>query len=273
MPEGPEIRRAADQVADVIQGRKIDKVSFSLPRLRRHGKTFSGERVREVETHGKAMLIHFDHGWSIYSHNQLYGVWKVGAVGQRAETSRSLRLLLQAGDREALLYSASDIGVWRTEELIEHPFLRKLGPDILNPKLAWRDIAERLLEPRFRRRNLATLYLDQAFLAGIGNYLRAEILFAAGLHPELTPEDLNRGQLGKLARATLELSQRSYATGGITVKPALERRLKAKGLSRPRRRFMVFGRAGQPCRICGTPIRRIEANSRRLYLCPECQPE
>jgi endonuclease-8 len=256
----------------VIQGRVIDKASFSAPRLRRHGALFSGQRVSRVETRGKAMLTHFDHGWSIYSHNQLYGVWYTAVRGELPATSRSLRLALHTETHSALLYSASDISIWRSEELAEHPFLVKLGPDILDPGLAWRDIAARLRLPQFASKSLATLYLDQGFIAGIGNYLRAEILFQAGLQPNLTPAQLRRGQLGALARSTLEVSWRSYRTGGITVPSRLAARLKREGRGYEKRRFMVFGRAGRPCRSCGTKIRRLEANSRRLYLCPTCQP-
>jgi endonuclease-8 len=62
--------------------------------------------------------------------------------------------------------------------------------------------------------------LDQSFIAGLGNYLRSEILFAAGLHPDLRPLDLSRKQVGDLARHTLQLSLRSYQTGGIINKPS-----------------------------------------------------
>ncbi len=115
------------------------------------------------------------------------------------------------------------------------------------------------------------LYLDQAYMAGIGNYLRSEILYAARLHPELRPESLGRGQLGELARQTLSISRRSYDTGGITNPPRRAAALKKQGLSREKSRFAVFGRAGRPCHECGDEIQRVEANSRRLYYCPTCQ--
>ncbi len=272
MPEGPEIRRAADAIADVLEGRTIDTVRFGLPRLRHQARKLRGQRVTSIETRGKALLTHFEHGWSIYSHNQLYGVWKVSPRGKLPKTNRSLRLALHTESHSALLYSASDISVWPTEEIEEHPFLRRIGPDILSPDLGWGDIADRLADERFRRRSLAALYLDQAFIAGIGNYLRAEILFDAGLHPDLKPEQLTRGERGRLARSTLAISQRSYATGGITNKPRLAAALKRQGLPREKSRFSAFGRAGLPCYRCQGEIQRIESNSRRLYYCPTCQP-
>lgn len=272
MPEGPEIRRAADGIAQVLEGKVVERVSFTQPQLRRQGSRFAQQRVLNIETRGKAMLTHFDHGWTVYSHNQLYGVWKVAKRGQLPKTTRSLRLRISTATHEALLYSASDISVWRTDELGEHPFLKRLGPDILSNTLDWRTIAGLLQEPRFAGRQLGALYLDQGFIAGLGNYLRSEILFDAGLHPSNKPSALSRGQLGRLARSTLALSRRSYETGGITNPPARARKLEAADASFGQRRFAVFGREGLACYECGELIDRIDVNTRRLYLCGQCQP-
>lgn len=273
MPEGPEIRRAADRIAAVLEGHTVDTVQFGLPRLQRYDELLRGHHVVRVETRGKAMLIHFEHGWSIYSHNQLYGVWRVRAGHRLPDSTRSLRLLLQTASDSALLYSASDISVWPTEELGAHPFLGRLGPDIMDTGLAWRDIASRLQAPGFAGRSLAALYLDQRFLAGVGNYLRSEILFAAGLHPLRKASSLGVAERGRLARDTLAISRRSYSTGGITVPAALARSLQKAGLSRQQRRFAVFGRDGLPCYRCGESVVRGESNSRRLYVCPGCQSD
>ena len=271
MPEGPEIRRAADLVAQALVGDVVTTVRFGLPALRREAPRLQGHRVIDVETRGKAMLTHFDHGWSIYSHNQLYGVWRVCAGQDLPRTNRSLRLLLQTRDNSAILYSASDISVWRTAELHSHPFLARLGPDIMNANLDWRNIASRLQSPQFRGRTLASLYLDQGFLAGIGNYLRTEILFDAGLHPLRRAAELGVGERGRLARSTLSISRRSYQTGGITLRPGLMRSLQKAGASYEMRRFALFGRSGKPCYRCGSPIIREEIGSRRIYWCTACQ--
>lgn len=271
MPEGPEIRRAADTIAEALVAEEITQVKFGLPRLRRYAKLLRGQKVIDVETRGKAMLTHFDHGYSMYSHNQLYGIWRVIDGHKLPKTNRSLRVLLQTADQSAILYSASDISVMPTAELAEHPFLAKIGPDIMNKALTWRDIVARLESPRFQRRELAALYLDQAFLAGNGNYLRSEILHDASIDPRSKPEQLSRGELGKLARSTLTISRRSYDTGGITLKPLLAKRLAKTALNREQRRFYAYGRPDQPCYHCGSAIRRREANSRGLYYCPQCQ--
>ena len=272
MPEGPEIRRAADKIESVLKNKTIEKVEFGLKPLKKYAKPLTGTNVLSLETRGKALLTHFDSGTTIYSHNQLYGVWRIVQRDKLPKTNRQLRLALHTEQHSALLYSASDISVWDTELIDQHPFLQRIGPDILNPDLTWREVADRLQSKAFSGRALNSVYLDQAFLAGLGNYLRSEILFVAGIHPSRRARELSKGQIGKLARATLEISQRSYALQGVTIPERRYKALKKKGLSYGKARFFVFSRARQPCHICSTKIERSVANSRRIYTCAGCQP-
>jgi len=273
MPEGPEIRRAADKIESALKNKTIERVEFGLKPLKKYGKPLTGTKVLSLETRGKALLTHFDSGTTIYSHNQLYGIWRIVKRDKLPKTNRQLRLALHTDRHSALLYSASDISVWDTEHIDQHPFLQRIGPDILNPELTWREIADRLQSKAFAGRALNSVYLDQAFLAGLGNYLRSEILFVAGIHPSKRARELTKGQLGKLARATLEISQRSYALQGVTIPEHRYKALKKKGLSYGKARFFVFSRARQPCHICNTKIERSVANSRRIYTCAGCQPQ
>ena len=94
-----------------------------------------------------------------------------------------------------------------------------------------------------------SVYLDQAFLAGLGTYLRSEILFIAGIHPAKKAQELSKGEIGKLARTTLDISQRSYASQGVTLPDRQYKTLKKKGVSYGKARFFVFSRANQPGRV------------------------
>lgn len=272
MPEGPEIRLAADQIAKIIENEVIEDIEVGLAHLSAPAKKLKGVRVEEVETRGKAMLIHFANGLSIYSHNQLYGLWLTMKRGQLPNTKRSLRLALHTEANSALLYSASDIAVYERHDLPKHPFLSKIGPDILSKELKWKGIAERLQDKRFRNRSLSILYLDQHFIAGIGNYLRTEMLYAARIHPDLKPNQLSSEQLETLAKQTLLIGKRAYNTKGHTVPPFLGKTLaKTKGAYESVR-FMVFNREGLSCRECVRPIVKAKRNGRRIYWCEGCQP-
>ncbi len=266
MPEGPEIRRSADRIAAAINGQTLVDVHFGPQRLRPFEDELTGARVAGVETRGKALLIAFDLGLTLYARNQLYGVWYVRRRGDLPHTARSLRVALHTETKSAFLHSAPEIALLDAEGLLRHPYLGRLGPDLLDPALHWRDLVRRVNDPALRNRSLAALYLDQGFLAGLGNYLRSETLFAAGLHPRQRPRDFDLKTRNRLARSTLEIGWRACRGGGVTNPEALVAALKASGQRRRDYRFAVFGRDGQPCHICGT------TSGRRLYRCPGCQP-
>ena len=271
MPEGPEIRRVADRLARQLVGQSLESVWFAFPELAGQGASLEGHRVLSVDSWGKALLTHFDNDLVLYSHNQLYGVWKFHRAANPPSTRRSLRVRLQAGGRVASLYSASDVSLWSAGQLDQHPFLSRLGPDLLSHGVTADDIEERLTSSRFRRRALGGLLLDQGFYAGIGNYLRSEMLFFAGLGPQLRPMDLESIQWSRLARVMRDVIHQAYREAGVTNQPGWIAHEKRQGLSRGRWRFAVFAREGLPCHACGEQIVRRMVTSRRLYYCPSCQ--
>ena len=274
MPEGPEIKRAADAIALVLKGRIIVSADLHHDALKGSHRHIVGQSVNSIESQGKALLTHFSSGKTLYSHNQLYGLWRVVPRGSLVKTNRMLRIGLHTKEHSALLYSATDISLWDTEGIDQHPFLQRLGPDLFTASTRPSTILERLQNPEFKNRRLASLYLDQGFIAGIGNYLRSEILFFAGIHPLSKPGELSTQAKEKLARNTLSISQRSYRTGGITLPPRLiQKSTKKSGRNYERDRFAVFARSNKPCRSCGVLVQKTILASRRMYWCPQCQPE
>ncbi|MCA0173218.1 endonuclease VIII [Bacillus sp. RAR_GA_16] len=271
MPEGPEIRRAADQVEKALRKGNVMDVFFAFEHLKGYESILSGAEVTRVDTKGKAMLIRFDNGYTIYSHNQLYGKWIIRNAYNYPKTNRQLRLALHNEKKSALLYSASDIEVLRDEEVPLHPFIAKVGPDLLSEDVSAEQLKERFTSKAFHKKKWTSLLLDQSFIAGIGNYLRSEILFLAGIHPDLRPIDCSELQLTKAAEATVNLVYQSYKHNGITNDLELAMKLKEQGQTRPQYRHWVFNREGKSCRIDGTEIQKVRAGSRRLYFCPTCQ--
>ncbi len=272
MPEGPEIRIEADRVRAAIEGRKAKSIFFGLKRLKKFEGELSGRKVTSVRARGKAMLIGFGNGLTLYSHNQLYGRWMVCDNGSVPDSSRQLRVAIDVPKKRALLYSASDIEVLASDQVETHPYLKTLGPDLLNDRVGVKQIRARFQQPGFNRRSLAALFLDKSFLAGVGNYLRSEILFAAGVHPARRPQSLSDAELNELARQTRRIMLRSYKTRGVTNDAERVRKLKAEGWPRQEYRFAVFGRGGQPCFECGGFIERENLSGRRCYFCRTCQP-
>jgi len=262
MPEGPEIRRAADSLEAAIKGKPLTDAWFAFPQLKPYETQLIGQTVTHIETRGKALLTHFSHNLTLYSHNQLYGVWRVINVGEQPQTNRVLRVRLQTAEKAILLYSASDIEMLTPEQLLTHPFLQRVGPDVLDMRLTAETVKARLLSPAFRNRQFSGLLLDQAFLAGLGNYLRVEILWEVGLAGQRKASHLNERQLDALSHALLEIPRLSYNTRGVVDDKKHHGALF---------RFKVFHREGKPCERCGGAIERTMLSSRPFYWCPACQ--
>ncbi len=272
MPEGPEMRRAAAELDAVLRGRRAQRVWFRFARLRAAGERLAGRRIRGVRARGKALIVDFAGGESIYTHNQLYGQWRVGPAGERPQTHRELRLALETRRHAALLYSASSIEVLPTADVEAHPYVRRLGVELLDPATTLAAVRAQLEAPRFARRRLGAVLLDQSFLAGIGNYLRSEILFVAGLHPEWRLGALGSAQRRRLAQAALTITRRALRTDGVTNAPSIAARLCRAGASYAAYRHYVFDRQDQQCHRCASTIARIVQTGRQLYLCATCQP-
>jgi len=262
MPEGPEIRRAADNLERAIGGEPLTEAWFAFPELQRYQASLVGERVTAIETRGKALLTHFSNGLTLYSHNQLYGVWRVVDASATPQSNRVLRVRLATAQKAILLYSASEIEMLDADTLAAHPFLQRVGPDVLDPTLDVATVKARLQSRRFCRRQFSGLLLDQAFLAGLGNYLRVEILWAVGLAPQHKAAELSEAQLDALAQALLAIPRLSYATRGTVDENKHHGALF---------RFHVFHRAGKKCERCGGVIEKTTLSSRPFYWCPGCQ--
>ncbi|MGF1591449.1 MAG: DNA-formamidopyrimidine glycosylase family protein [Pleurocapsa sp.] len=156
MPEGPEIRIAADQIAKAIAFKPIKHIFFAFEHLKLYEELLAKQLVTAVDTKGKGMLIRFDNGLSIYSHNQLYGKWMICQADNYPETKRQLRLAIHNEKHSALLYSASDMEVLDADAIAIHPFLSRLGLDILNNQTTTRKVKARLLNKTFDRRRFTS---------------------------------------------------------------------------------------------------------------------
>src|SRR5699024_5450206 len=254
MPEGPEISRTTDTLNKTIKDKTITDLSFTIDELKDYENKLTGKKVTGVEARGKAILTFFEGTLAMYSHNQLYGLWKVSDNGIEPDTNRSLRVTIRNDEGAAFLYSATQIEMLDKSDISNHSYLKKLGPDVLHPDTTYEDIIGQYRSYSFKNRKLTTLLLDQGFVSGIGNYLRSEIMFYAGVSPNLKLREYSDEEKKRLARATVKLSNRSYETGGITNDPPIVEALKREGASRPDYRHFVYNRTDDRCHKCGRVI-------------------
>lgn len=271
MPEGPEIRRAADRISKKIVGKEIHSLTLIYPPIVEFQEILQQSQIESITTRGKAMLIRFDCDLSMYSHNQLYGRWTVNRRSTEMKWNRSLRVEFLTDNFAVRLWSATDIEIIPTSKEEDHPFISKLGPDILDDSCTPSLIFDRLKSKKFCNRNASSLMLDQSFLAGIGNYLRSEILHQSGVHPNAKPRLISDKKLQQWAETTKNLSKLSYDTGGFTVSEKVALAGKQRGEPKRAYRHSAFCRNGLLCHYCDAEIVRIRVANRRLDFCPKCQ--
>ena len=264
MPEGPETHYIADRVAQALVGKPLVRVGFAPRELESYEQSLPGQRVRSVNARGKALLTRFDNGMTLYTHSQLLGYWEFGEARQRPPGSP--RVSLETATDWAALYLAPKVELWPSDGIESHPFLSKLGPDVLDPDVIAADYVARLKQTPFLKRSLATLLLQQEFAAGMGNYLRSEVLYAARLSPYRIAATLSAQEAQRLAEALLSLPRRSYRSKFKGALPASSKDYLAQ--TAKSFRFKVFEREGDACPSCGGDVVMERFASRRLYYCP-----
>ena len=272
MPEGPEIRRAADRIGKALVGNIISSGQWPYPTLAGRTHLIEGHEVLSVTSRGKAMLIRFSSGWTMYSHNQLYGRWTVHLNTTSYDSTRSLRAEFITDRHAVRLWSATDISLLPTVEENGHSFLQRLGPDVLDEEVSGAFLARHLRSKKLYRKKASTLMLDQSSFAGLGNYLRSEILHAAKVHPDDRPCDLEDSQLDQWGQCIKSITLQAYHHKGITVDLEVAHSSKDRGEPRRMWRHAVFCRNERPCLTCGDLVLRKRYAGRRLDFCQNCQP-
>ena len=151
-------------------------------------------------------------------------------------------------------------------ELVAARKLPRLGPEPLDPLFTPRDLHRRLSG---RRAPLKLLLLDQSILAGIGNIYADEALWRARVHPLREARSLEEGEVQALHRSIRRTLEHGIARQGSTLR---DYALPDGGSGEMQHEFKVYGRTGEPCDRCGTPIEKIKVAGRGTWYCPACQP-
>lgn len=293
MPEGPEVRKYADALDATLSGRAITSLEARTREarawLKDNEKLLHGRRVQRVMSHGKHLLGFIEGGFFFHSHLMMWGRWQTLKHRPPAEKDRRERARIVVKGGAAILFSAPifDIGKGDPYKHIEN--LANLGPDVIpyNRRFQTREFRRRLLSPEHLEITIGAALLNQRILAGLGNYLRAEVLFACRLDPWRKVGDLSERDLRCVGRLAPRLARRSYEHGSTASDAQRERMSSDHSLVyQPGReygtRHLVFRRTNLPCLNCGEPIKQQrqktfnadeeeEERTRIVYYCANCQ--
>lgn len=297
MPEGPEVRKYADALDAALTARAIVSLEARTKDARKwlqeNEPRLVGRRVKRVISHGKHLLGYIEADFFFHSHLMMWGRWQtVRPVGRRKtielpEKDRRERARIVVKGGAAILLSAPIFNVGEGDPYDQIEILQTLGPDALPYKGPFKraEFLRRLLE--HKDETIGAALLNQRIVAGLGNYLRAEVLFSCRINPWLTVGELTQRNLSCLSKTIPRLTRDAYERGATAADADRERMASDASLVYvPGReygtRHMVFRRTNLPCLRCGEKIRQLrqktiqnqedeEERTRIVYFCAQCQ--
>jgi endonuclease-8 len=273
MPEGDTIFRAARTLQRALSGKLVTGFDSVFPHLTRihEDAPITGRTVESVSANGKHMLMAFSGDLVLRTHMRMNGSWHIYRPGEAWQRSRrDMRIAVNTFDFVAVGFSIP-VAEWiRGGAISRHEELRKLGPDLLaddfDPAEATRRIRER------GDSAVADVLLNQRVMAGIGNVYKSEVLFACRVDPFARVSTLTDEQVSCLVTAARKFLRANVSEGLAAMTTYLGFR-KTTRRDDPSERLWVYGRVGDPCRRCSTPVKIAKQgrDARLTYWCPACQ--
>jgi endonuclease-8 len=266
MPEGDTIFRAAQTLDRALAGQVVTRFETQLPKLARvdYDSPIAGRTVEQVDAAGKWMRMYFSGDLILLTHMLMNGSWHIYRAGERWQRGRThMRVAIYTEQFVAVGFNVPVAEFYTAATLARHPAVSRLGPDVLAD-----DFDEQAAMAQLRSRpdlEIGTALLSQSLLAGLGNVFKSEVCFASRVHPFRIVATLSIEELAALIKNARKM-MRANVAGSAAMR-------NTTGRANPDERLWVYGRRGEPCRICGTAIvsekQRVEA--RVTFWCPRCQ--
>jgi len=256
MPEGDTVFRTAHRLDDALAGSDVTRFDLRVPQAATVDLT--GQVVQGVASRGKHLLMRIG-DFTVHSHLRMDGAWFVYRPGEKwRHPAFKVRAIVGTAACEAVGVDIAEIEVVLTRD--EESLVGYLGPDPLAPDWDAEEAARRLGADA---RSIHVALLDQRNVAGFGNEYAAELLFLRGILPTTPTPEVD-------VAALLDLGVRTIRANRDRVDRTFT------GVNRRGQTTWVYGRAGRPCRRCGTPIRKGSQGAdptreRVTFWCPNCQ--
>ena len=275
MPELPEVETVRVRLEPVLVGRLLQNVEIFDPRLTRPfdpagvAAELQGERVAAVDRRGKYLVVRFESGRVLLIHLRMTGSLLHGRLGNGLPVDDPhRRAVVRLDDGSDVVYrDVRRFGTW----LLLEP--GQLEP-YLEPRVGLEPLARGFTITRLaqafagRRAPVKAAILDQRRLAGVGNIYADEALWRARIHPQRPAGELGLDEIGALHSGIRRALKAGIERQGATLR---DYRTPDGSSGAMQHEFKVYGREGEPCDRCGTPIEKIRAAGRGTWYCPDCQ--
>lgn len=269
MPELPEVETTRRGIAPWLEGQTPISVVIHNPALRWPITPELPERltagpIASVGRRGKYLLLNNPLGTALV-HLGMSGSLRVSRPDEPRRKHDHVELGLEA-DRVLRFNDPRRFGAWLwTADWQQHPLLAPLGPEPLQPDFSGDHLYER---SRGRRASVKAFIMDAKTVVGVGNIYASEALFQAGIHPGRPAGSVGRQRYRRLADAIREILGNAIALGGTTLRDFTD---SSGNPGYFRQSLTVYGRGGEPCRLCGSPLRDRVIAQRSTVFCVKCQ--
>ena len=280
MPELPEVETIARDLRPQLAGRRIESVQLTrdpairgrlvrYPNATTFIRRLRGRTIRSVERRGKYLVMPLDNdGERLVVHLGMTGHLRVWEPEETPVKHTHFRALLDSG-LELRYDDPRQFGrllLGTQEALIAgRAFPARLGPEPIHGDLTEAEF-DRIVKSR--RRPIKSALLDQSFLAGVGNIYADEACFRAGIRPSRWTHRLTGRERRALYSAIQEVLENSIAARGSSIINYVD----AFGLrGTNQEKLLVYGRSGEPCIKCGTPLQGTRLAGRGTVYCRKCQ--
>ncbi len=270
MPELPEVETTRRGLERLLVGQRIRtaivrnrSLRFRVPRVL--PRAVAGATIRALTRRGKYLLVDCGTG-TLILHLGMSGRLFVADPATPISPHDHFELVLENGMRVRLRDPRRFGAVlWQTGNPLQHPLLADIGPEPFSPEF---DGTVLYNATRNRAAAIKQVLMDGHVIAGLGNIYANEALFRAGVHPRTRARRLSASRCALLVEKIRETLKLAIDAGGSTLRDYVATDGQAGYFQD---QFLVYGRAGQPCLRCGTPIRGIRQGQRSTFYCPKCQ--
>ena len=275
MPEGDTIYRTARSMGRALIGKPITGFRSNYPLITRfHDDTpITGQIVDSVESRGKWLLIHLSGGATLATHMLMNGSWHLYPRGERwRRPARDMRIVLENREYQAVAFTVPVARIYTAQALAREKRIPPPASDVLNQDF---DASAAALRIRAcAGEEIGDVLLHQHVLAGVGNVFKSEVCFVERVNPFCLVAALTNIQIDALIQTAQRLvAANVLEDSGNTIVTYRGQRRTTHSTS-PQESLWVYGRSGNPCRRCATPIRhRLQGPDARVtFWCPACQP-
>lgn len=275
MPEMPEVETVRRTLKGLILNKKIGDITVRWPKIIKKPAemeqfidALKGETFLEIGRRGKFLILYTDH-YALVSHLRMEGKYRL--VSSHDPLDKHTHVVFHFTDGTELRYNDvrkfGTMHLFKKGEEFQTAPLSELGPEPLSEQFTEEYLIQALEKTN---RKIKVALLDQKFLVGLGNIYVDEVLFKSEIHPERAANTLKLEEIAVLHQEIVATLEEAIEKGGSTIRSYVN----SQGeIGTFQKELLVYGRVGEECKKCSTPLAKKVVGGRGTHYCPHCQPD